>query len=232
MIAGYVKNGFVEKALETFKQMQLEGVEPNYTTFSSILPACGKMGDLEKGMSIHQSIIENGCLADVSVPNALEDMYAKCGSIEKARQLFDRMRKRDVVSWNAMISGYTQSGFAEKDLETFKLMHLEAANADSTTFVSILPACAKMGALEQGTDIHQSIVENGFLSDIVVASALVDMYAKCGSVSKARDLFDKMPQRNLISWTAMIAGYAQNGFCNDAIKLFELMKQSGTYPTM
>ncbi|XP_057813455.2 pentatricopeptide repeat-containing protein At4g21065 [Cryptomeria japonica] len=230
MIAGYAKNGFVEKALETFKQMQLAGVEPDSTTFASILPACGKMGALEKGMDIHQSIIENGFPSDISVPNALIDMYAKCGRLEKARELFDNMPQRDVVSWNAMTAGYAQNGFAEKALEIFKLMHLEGVKPDSTTFVSILPACAKMGALEQGMDIHQSVIESGFLSDVVVASALVDMYAKCGNVNTARDLFDNMPQRNLISWTAMIAGYAQNGFCKDAIKLFELMKHSGTLP--
>ncbi|XP_059069540.1 pentatricopeptide repeat-containing protein At3g12770-like [Cryptomeria japonica] len=230
MIAGYVQNGFVEKALETFEQMQLAGIKPNSATFASILPACAKMGDLEKGMDIHQRIKDTGILTDVVVLTAMVDMYAKCGSIEKARELFDRMPQRNVVSWTAMIGGYAQNGFVEKALETFKQMQLEGVKPNSTTFASILPACAKMGALEQGMDIHQGIMEGGFLSDIIVGNALVDMYAKCGSIEKARELFDRMPQRDVISWNAMIAGYAQNGFSKDALKIFELMKHSATYP--
>ncbi|XP_057816350.2 pentatricopeptide repeat-containing protein At1g11290, chloroplastic-like isoform X2 [Cryptomeria japonica] len=230
MITGYVQNGFVEKALETFKQMQLMGLKPDYVTFATIVSACAQIGALEMGRAIHQIIIESGFLAEVVVASALVDMYAKCGSIDRACKQFDRMSERDAVSWTSMIVGYTQNGFVEKALETFKQMPLAGVKPNSTTFASILPACAKMGALEQGIFIHQSILEGGCLSDVVVASALVDMYAKCGSIDKARELFDKMPQRNVISWNAMIAGYAQNGLCKDALKIFELMKHSGTYP--
>ncbi|KAH9288084.1 hypothetical protein KI387_032201 [Taxus chinensis] len=261
MVAGYSQNGFVGKALEAFKQMQLAGLKPNSTTFASILPGCAKMGALQTGMDIHQSIIEFGFLQDVLVMNALIDMYAKCGSILKARELFDKMPQRDVVSWtaiiagyaqsgvlgealrlfkeipqpdaiswNAMVAGYAQNGFVEKALMAFKQMQLVGINPNSSTFATILPACAKMGALEQGIDIHQSIIECGFLLDVVVVNALIDMYAKCGSIHNAHKVFDKMPQKNVISWTAMIAGYAQNGFCKDALKFFELMKRSGTYP--
>ncbi|XP_059066132.1 putative pentatricopeptide repeat-containing protein At3g49142 [Cryptomeria japonica] len=129
-----------------------------------------------------------------------------------------------------MIAGYAQNGFAEKALETFKQMQFEVVNPDSTTLASTLPACAKMGALKQGKIIHQIIIESGFLSDIVIVSALIEMYAKCGSIDMAREMFENIPQRNVISWNAMISGYAQNGFCKDALKLFELMKHSGTHP--
>ncbi|XP_057832149.2 pentatricopeptide repeat-containing protein At3g24000, mitochondrial-like [Cryptomeria japonica] len=230
MIAGYAQNGFVEKALETFKQMQLEGMKSNSTTFASILSACAKMGAIEHGMDIHQSIMEGGYLSDIRVGNALIDMYTKCGSMDKACELFDRMPQRDVVSWTAVIAGYTQNGFIERALETFKQMQSAGVKPNPTTFASILPACAKMGALEQGMDIHQSIIEGCFSSDIIVGNALVDMYAKCGSIDRAHQLFDRMPQRDAISWNSMIAGYAQNGFCKDALETFELMKQSGTYP--
>ncbi|XP_057854720.2 pentatricopeptide repeat-containing protein At2g13600 [Cryptomeria japonica] len=261
IIVGYAQNGFSEKALETFEQMQLAGIKPDCTTFASILPVCAKMGALEQGINIHQSIIGSKNLSDVAVASALVDMYAKCGSIHLARELFDKipqknvvswtamiagyaqnglldealmlfkeMPQRDVISWNALIAGYAQNGFVEKALETFKQMHSTGIKPDSNTFVSILPACAKLGALGQGLAIHQSIIESGFLSNVVVASALVDMYAKCGSIYMARELFDRMPQRSVISWNIMIAGYAQNGFCKDALKLFELMRHSGTYP--
>ncbi|XP_057854695.2 pentatricopeptide repeat-containing protein At3g12770 [Cryptomeria japonica] len=229
---GYAQNGFVEKALETFKQMQSAGVKSDSTTFASILPACAKMGALEQGMDVHQSIMEEGLFSDVVVASALADMYAKCGRIDKAGELFNKMPQKNLVSWNAMIAGYAQNGFVEKALETFKQMQMAGVKPNSTTFASILPACARMGALEQGIDIHQSIMEGGFSSDVAVASALIDMYGKCGSIDKARETFDRMSQRDVVSWNAMIAGYAQNGFSKDALKIFELMKPSGIYPNI
>ncbi|XP_057822141.2 pentatricopeptide repeat-containing protein At4g14050, mitochondrial [Cryptomeria japonica] len=261
IIAAYRRHGCPHESLALFHQMQATGVQPDQFTFSSILQACAKIRDLKHGICIHQSIIEAGFLSDYVVANALVDMYAKCGSIQKARDMFDKMPHRDVFSWTAMVSGYAQSGvpdealrlfeempqrnvvtwnaliagyvqngFVEKALETFKQMKLMHVEPDTTTFVSVLPACAKIGALEQGRDIHQNIIERGFPLDVAVASALVDMYAKCGSIHKARELFDKMPQRDVVSWTTMIAGYAQNGYCKDALKLFEQMKHSGTHP--
>ncbi|KAH9310531.1 hypothetical protein KI387_025566, partial [Taxus chinensis] len=230
MIAGYAQNGFVEKSFQTFKQMQLAGVKPDSTTFASVLTACAKIGALEQGMNIHQSIIEYGFLSDIIVVNALIDMYAKCGCTHKAQELFDKMAQRGVVSWNAMIAGYAQNGFVEKAVDVSKKMQLSGVKPDSTSFSSVLPAYAKMGALEHGMDIHQSIIKSGFLSDVIVASALVDMYAKCGSIHKARELFDKMPHKNVFPWTAMIAGYAQNGFCKDALKLFEKMQLTTIKP--
>ncbi|XP_059069530.1 pentatricopeptide repeat-containing protein At4g13650-like [Cryptomeria japonica] len=230
MIVGYAQNGFVEKALETYKQMQWAGVKPNSATFVSILPAFAKVGALEQGMDIHQSIIEGGFLSDIIVGNTLVDMYAKCGSIDKARELFDRLPRRDVISWNAMIAGYVQNGFIEKALETFKQMQLAGVKPNSTTFASILTACAKMGALEQGMGIHHSIEDREVLSDIVVATALVDMYAKCGSIDKARELFDNIPQGNVVSWTAMIGGYAQNGFVEKALETFKQMQFTDVKP--
>lgn len=216
LIAGFAQNGFAEEALETFKKMQLAGVKPNSTTFASVLAVCAKMGAFEQGIDIHQTIKDGGILLDAVVATALVDMYAKCGKIDKACEVFDKISQRNVVSWNTMIAGYAQNGFLGKALQTFSQMQSAGVNPDSTTFATVLPVCAKMGALEQGMDIHQNIKDRGILSDVVVATALVDMYAKCGSINKAREVFDRMLQRDVVSWTAMIAGYAQNGFVEQA----------------
>ncbi|XP_059067337.1 pentatricopeptide repeat-containing protein At3g26782, mitochondrial [Cryptomeria japonica] len=223
MIAGYAQNGFVKNALETYKTMKSAGVKANSTTFASILPACAKIGALERGMEFHQIIFQSGFLSDIVLANALIDMYAKCGSMQKARQMFDKMSVRDAVTWNTMMAGYALDGFAEEALETFKLMQLAGVQPDSTTFASVLPTCAKLGALEEGMNIHQMIMESKLLLDVVVVSALIDMYAKCGCLHKARNLFDEMPRRNVISWTAMISGYAQNGVLDEALRLFKEM---------
>ncbi|XP_057852607.1 pentatricopeptide repeat-containing protein At1g08070, chloroplastic [Cryptomeria japonica] len=229
IIAGYAQNGFVDKAWEIFKQMELAGVEPNSATFSSILPVCAKMGTLQEGMEIHLKIAESGLLSHVVVVTALIDMYAKCGSMQKAHELFDEMPQRNVVSWTAMIAGYAQNGLVDKSLEIFRQMKLAGVKPDSSTYVSILPACAKLGALEEGIEIHQKIIENRLMSDVVV-TALIDMYAKCGSIHKARELFDKMYHPDVASWNAMIAGYAMHGYSEDTLKLFELMRHSETIP--
>ncbi|KAH9310480.1 hypothetical protein KI387_025515, partial [Taxus chinensis] len=230
IIAGYSQNGLAEKSLEIFKEMQWSCVEQNSATFASMLPACANLGVLELGMEIHQKILECGLLSDVVLLTSLVDMYAKCGSIQKARELFDKMFQRDVVSWNAIIAGYAQNGLVEKALKIFQQMQLEDVKPNSTTFASILPAFAKLGALEQGLEIHQKIIESGFSSDVVVVNAQIHMYAKCGRIHKARELFDKIHNPNVISWTAMIAGYAMHGFSKDALEVFELMKHSGTNP--
>ncbi|XP_059076417.1 pentatricopeptide repeat-containing protein At2g13600 [Cryptomeria japonica] len=272
IIAAYQIHGYPHEALTLFNQMQGSDAQPNHFTFASILPACAKIRDLEKGMKIHQSIMERGCLSDVVVATALLDMYAKCGSINKARELFEKMPQRNMVTWNAMITGYTQNGvldealklfkemsqqdviswntmiagymqngFDERALEIFKQMHFAGLKPNSATFASVLPACAKLGALEHGVKIHQSIIESGSSPDVVVAR-----YAQNGFFEKALETFRKMQSAGLTPDSTTFAsilpacaqfgtleqgrGYAQNGFSKDALQHFELMKNSGTYP--
>ncbi|KAH9323337.1 hypothetical protein KI387_017976, partial [Taxus chinensis] len=155
--------------------------------------------------------------------NKLINMYDKCGSLVDAREVFDAMTERDVFSWNMIIAAYRRHGFPREALSLFNQMQPTGVQPDQFTFASIVPACAKVRALEQGTAIHQTIIERGFLSDVVVANALIDMYAKCGSIQKARQLFDKIPERSAVSWNAIITGYAQNGVLDEALRLFQKM---------
>eukprot|EP01018_Ginkgo_biloba_P005616 Gb_23023 [translate_table: standard] len=230
MIAGYAQNGHGEEALNLFWQMQLAGLKPNSKTFASLLPACANLAALAQGKEIHEEIIRRGFQSDLFVASALVDMYAKCGSIEIARTLFDEMPQHDVVSWTAMMAGYAQNGHGEKALKLFRQMQLAGVKPNSKTFVGVLPACANLAALEQGTEIHEKIIRSGFQSYIFVANALVDMYAKCGSIENARHLFDKIPQRDVVSWNAIISGYAMHGCGKEAIELFEQMQHSCTNP--
>eukprot|EP01018_Ginkgo_biloba_P012923 Gb_21951 [translate_table: standard] len=261
MIATYSKHRFAEEALILFNQMQLSGIQPNQFTFASVLPACAKLAALEEGMEIHEEIIRSNFQTDVVVANALIDMYAKCGNIEKARDVFDKMLQRNVVSWTAMIAGYAQSGNVDEALklfqempernvvtwtamiagcvqngqnvealQLFRRMQLAGVKPNPNIFASVLSACANTAALEQGLEIHDEIITKGFESNVFVHSALVDMYAKCGSIHKARNAFDKMHQRDVVCWNAMIAGYAMHGRGKEALKLFEQMQHSGMKP--
>eukprot|EP01018_Ginkgo_biloba_P020813 Gb_00194 [translate_table: standard] len=230
IIAGYAQNGHANEALTLFYQMQSEGITPTYVTMASAVQACAHLGDLDQGKWIHDCIIEGGFDADVLVGTAIIDMYAKCGSLDMARQLFDRMLDRNVVSWNAMIAGYAQNGDSNEALALFNQMQLANTKPNSATMVSVLPACAHLAALQQGKQIHGCIFRSGFESDVVVGTAVVDMYAKCRSLEIARHLFDKMSERNVVSWNAMITGYAQTGHSSEALELFNQMQLACVTP--
>eukprot|EP01018_Ginkgo_biloba_P034142 Gb_28028 [translate_table: standard] len=230
MIRGYAMNGFCEEALTFFSRMQGEGIQPNNFTFPFVLKACAGLSALQEGKEIHNHVVRNGYESDVFVVNALVAMYAKCGSIKVARQLFDKIPERDVVSWNAMISGYVQNGHAHEAFSLFTRMQLADMTPDSVTMKSVLPACTYIAALQKGKWIHGYIIRSGFISDVAVCNAIIDMYAKCGSIEFARHLFDEMSDRNVVSWSAMIAGYGMHGRGEDALELFSLMQQADVKP--
>eukprot|EP01018_Ginkgo_biloba_P031290 Gb_27322 [translate_table: standard] len=230
MIRGYARYGPCEEAVWLYYQMEAAGIQPNKFTFPFVLMACSSLSALEEGKKIHDYIVRTGFESDVFVRTALIDMYAKCGNIKVARQLFEKMFKRNVVSWNAMIAGNAHSGNAYEALTLFREMQLENIKLDRATLVSTLPACAHLAALQQGKSIHGYIIRSGFDSDILVGTALIDLYAKCGDIEIAHRLFDKMAKRNVVSWNAMIAGYAQKGHANEALALFHQMQLANMKP--
>jgi pentatricopeptide repeat protein len=230
MIAGYAQNGFFEEAMKFFHQMQQASVKPNRVTIVTILHVCGQLVDLQQGKMIHDCIVGSEFESDVSIGNALIDMYAKCYSIENAHNLFDMMIKKDVVSWNAMISGYVLNERFVEALRLFHQMGLAGIKPDWVTVVSALCSCARLATLHQGKEVHNYIKRNGFESDVSFVNALIDMYAKCGSLENARQLFDRMLRRDLVSWTVMILGYGMHGRGEKALALFYQMQQEGMKP--
>ncbi|CAK9883073.1 unnamed protein product [Sphagnum jensenii] len=232
LILGHVKCGQGEKALELFRQMQLEGVEPDSVTFVGVLNACASVAALEEGRHIHAQIIKSGYESDIYVGSSLVDMYAKCGHIEDARQVFDRMPTCDVVACNAMILGHVKCGQAERALELFQQMQSEGVEPVAITFVGVLNACASLMALEKGRQVHQQIRQCHFESNVFVASSLVDMYAKCGSIDDASYVFKRMPTRNVVVWSAMILGHVKCGQGQKALQLFQKMQHEGVEPNL
>eukprot|EP01018_Ginkgo_biloba_P015179 Gb_08051 [translate_table: standard] len=230
IITAYVQNGHPDKALKFYSQMQLVGVKPDSVTIASVLPACAQLESLKQCKEIHDDARRYGLESDTLVANALVAMYAKCGSIECSREVFDKMCKRDVISWSAMIAGYSQHGHGEQALKLFRQMCFVGVKPNSITVTSVLSACAHLSALRQGKEIHHYIFRNGFESHVFVGSALIDMYAKCGSIEIARAVFDKMSERNVVSWNAMIAGYSMHGYGEDALTLFYQMEQADVMP--
>ena len=163
------------------------------------------------------------------------DMYAKCGVLSKAQQVLKELHLRNVVSWNALITGYADHGQGHEALNAFDQMQSEGFCPDDVTYMCILKGCGSIGAIDKGKQIHNEIVGRGLLEtdiekDIVLGTALVDMYAKCGILERAQKVFDKLLIRNVVSWTSLLAGYAQLGETERALDLFNDMVSEGTVP--
>lgn len=229
MISGYARDGQFNKAIELFREMEAEGIKPDLLTLTTILHACACNASIKEGKAIQNYIMRHGLGLNLFVANALMDMYAKCGSMIDARTLFDNMAVRDIISWNTMIGGCSKNCLSNEALDLFVQMQFEL-KPNGVTIACILPACASLSALEKGREIHAFILRNGFLLDGYVANALVDMYAKCGTLALARLLFDRMMVKDLVSWTVMIAGYGMHGYGRDAIVLFNQMQDTSIEP--
>ena len=229
MMAGYVREGLSDDAIKIFYKMQTNGISPDIFTVTSILHACACGGSLDNGKVVHNYIRENDMESDLFVCNALMDMYAKCGSMEDAYLVFSCMPAKDIVSWNTMIGGYSKNCLPNEALKLFSEMQ-QNSKPDSITVACILPACASLGALDRGREIHSHILRNGYFRDRIIANALVDMYVKCGLLALAQVLFDMIPTKDLISWTVMIAGYGMHGFGSEAIAAFNEMRDAGIEP--
>ncbi|XP_022145861.1 putative pentatricopeptide repeat-containing protein At5g13230, mitochondrial [Momordica charantia] len=230
MIARFAQSGQSEKAVELFCQMRRTFVMPNEFTFSSVLQASAALEALDLGRTIHGHALKAGLSADVFVSNALMACYAKCGCIEKSMELFEALSYKNDVSWNTIIVGYVQLGVAEKALSLFSNMLGYEVPATEVTYSSILRACATLAAIELGLQIHSLTAKTIYGQDIAVGNALIDMYAKCGSINDARLMFDTLSLRDKVSWNAIICGYSMHGLGVEAIKMFDLMKKRECKP--
>ena len=163
--------------------------------------------------------------------NVMIDGYMRRRMTDSARKLFDEMPQRSVVSWNALIGGYAQNGLVEEALQVLRKMEEEGVAVNQVTLISILPHISQLGALDLGKWVHALADRNHIRLDDVLGSALIDMYAKCGSINSARRVFDEIPKRNPVAWSAMISGLALHGFATEAVDLFYKMEQEGIVPT-
>ncbi|XP_058084122.1 pentatricopeptide repeat-containing protein At4g39952, mitochondrial-like [Magnolia sinica] len=229
MIVGYGKMGLEAKCIEMFREMQFAGSESDSNSWITVISSCPQSVALCVGQSIHCHIIKSVIDEDVSVMNSLVGMYGRCGNLDLAQRIFYRMH-RDTVTWNSLISAYTHSGRSSEALSLFNQMLLEDVEPNSATLVSALSACSNLAALNHGKWIHNYVKETGMEFDVSLATALVDMYAKCGQLEISREIFDAMPKRDVISWNVMIFGYGIHGNARDALETFQQMENSGMKP--
>ncbi|XVE70388.1 hypothetical protein DITRI_Ditri10aG0068600 [Diplodiscus trichospermus] len=235
-------------------------VKPNESTIVSTLSACTALRRLELGKDIDRfareeleltSIMGNalldmyckcGCLdiarkifdempsKNVNCWTTMVSGYINCGQLDEARHFFERSPVRDVVLWTAMINGYVQYNRFREAVELFQEMQIQKVKPDKFVVVSLLTGCAQLGALEQGKWIHGYLNENRIVVDTVVGTALIEMYAKCGCIEKALEIFYGLSERDTASWTSIICGLAVNGETSKALEIFMEMKQTKEKP--
>lgn len=221
MIAGYAQSDRFEEALSCFHEMLKANVLPNQSTLVTALSCCAHSGSLALGKWISSWIKEHGLSSNLQLTNALIDMYSKCGEIDTARELFDGIVGRDVISWNVMIGGYSHMNLYKEALSLFHLMLRSNIKPNDITFLAILPACTHLGALDLGKWIHAYIDKNfKNISNVSLQTSLIDMYAKCGCIEMAEQVFKSMNYRSVATWNAMISGLAMHGHAEKALGLF------------
>ncbi|XP_024527765.1 pentatricopeptide repeat-containing protein At1g11290, chloroplastic-like isoform X1 [Selaginella moellendorffii] len=258
LVYGYSENGQGSLALQCFYRLQEEGCKPNARTFVAGIKACSSVakqeeleGDgqkelprkeaaLKAGIAVHLRAGKAGMDTGIFVSNALVDMYSNCGSMLLAREVFEKIKLPDAVSWTSLIMGYAENGEEKVALEMFERMQRRESYCapSARTFVAALKACSglvaedgqRLAALEKGMVLHSQAASFGFDLDVFVANTLVDLYGKLGTMVDARKVFDRMVRHTVVSWTALILGYVENNEAEAALDLFPCMIASNSRP--
>ncbi|XP_015579359.2 putative pentatricopeptide repeat-containing protein At3g08820 [Ricinus communis] len=230
MIRGLVSSDCFTESIEFYYSMRKKGFLPNNFTFPFVIKACARLLDFQLGIMMHSLVVKLGFDCNLFVNTSLVSLYAKCGSIDDALKMLDLIPESNIVSWTAIISGYIGVGKYREAIDLFRRMLETGLRPDSFTIVQVLSACIQIGDLANGEWIDRYITENVMARNVFVTTSLVDLYAKHGNMEKARCLFDGMAERDIVSWSAMIQGYASNGLPKDALDLFFKMLNAGLKP--
>ncbi|XP_006354668.1 pentatricopeptide repeat-containing protein At3g03580 [Solanum tuberosum] len=223
IIRAMTHNGLWSKALDFYTQMRKLNVKPDNYTFPSIINSCGSLLDLEMVKIVHNDVLEMGFGSDLYICNALIDMYSRMNELGRAREVFDKMPSRDVVSWNSLVSGYSANGYWEEALEAFREGRLSGVAADAFTVSSVLPACGGLMEVEQGQIVHGLVEKSGIKGDIAVSNGLLSMYFKFERLLDCQRIFDEMIFRDIVTWNIIICGFSHSGLYQESIKLFREM---------
>lgn len=236
MIGGYVQNGDNESAINLYCQMQMKNIVPNELTMASILKACSGLAALEQGKQMHAQSVKYGFRLEVPIGSSLATMYAKCGNLEDGNIVFWRMPARDVVSWNAMISGHSQNGRGAEALELFEEMRMEGTKPDYVTFVNVLSACSHMGLVDEGWGYFRMMFDEfGLMPGVDHYACMVDILGRAGRLNEAKEFIESANiDHGLALWRILLSAcrnyrnYELGAYAGE--KLMELGSQeSSTY---
>ncbi|XP_027362662.1 pentatricopeptide repeat-containing protein At2g22410, mitochondrial-like [Abrus precatorius] len=223
LIRAYSNSGDPIKSLLLYRKMVSAGLIPNHFTIPFVLKACAAVPLYWEAVIVHAQAIKLGMGHHDCVQNATLAVYVACRLISSARQVFDDISDRTLVSWNSMIAGYSKLGCCNEAVLLFREMQHLRVEPDVFTLVSLLSVSSKLGNLDFGRFLHLYIVITGIEIDSIVTNALIDMYAKCGHLQYAKSIFYRMHDKNVVSWTCMVNAYANHGLIDNALEIFNQM---------
>ncbi|XP_059440845.1 putative pentatricopeptide repeat-containing protein At1g64310 [Corylus avellana] len=230
MISGYGCCGFWDKGLELFSRMRSEGRRPDGYTVVGLLSGLAYSSLLSVGQGIHGFTLKTAFDSNAHVGSVLVSMYSRCKCMNSAYRVFCNLLQPDLVTWSALITGYSQSGDYERALSFFKKLNMKSKKADPILIASVLAAATQLVNVGPGSEIHGYVLRHGFESDLMVSSSLIDMYSKCGFVGLGIRVFEITPKRNIVSYNSVISGLGLHGLASQAFKVFEEILEKGLVP--
>ncbi|KAL3000432.1 hypothetical protein AAZX31_09G212500 [Glycine max] len=222
----------LEQVVKDLEASVEKGIKIDPEIYASLLETCYRFQAILHGIRVHRLIPTSLLHKNVGISSKLLRLYASCGYLDDAHDLFDQMAKRDTSAfpWNSLISGYAQVGHYDEAIALYFQMVEEGVEADLFTFPRVLKVCAGIGSVQVGEEVHRHAIRAGFAADGFILNALVDMYSKCGDIVKARKVFDKMPHRDPVSWNSMLTAYVHHGLEVQAMNIFRQMLLEGCEP--
>ncbi|KAJ7981229.1 Pentatricopeptide repeat [Quillaja saponaria] len=193
------------------------------TAIVDMYAKCGQVG-------LARSVFDQMGVKNSVSFNTMIDGYMRNGDFEDAIKLFDQMPVRSAISWTALIGGFVKKNYHEQALECFREMQLSGVKPDYVTIISVIAACANLGTFGLGLWFNRFVMKEDFRDNIRISNSLIDMYSRCGCIDFARQIFEKMSERTLVSWNSIIVGFAVNGHADEALKFFTLMQREGFKP--
>ncbi|TVU29466.1 hypothetical protein EJB05_21032, partial [Eragrostis curvula] len=232
LISGFAHGGRHVEVLSLFCKMRNEGLalDINRTTLAAVLKSTASLEAISHTRQVHALAEKMGLLSDSHVLNGLVDSYWKCDRLIEANRVFEQRSSDDIISFTSMITALSQCDHGEDAIKLFVQMLRKGLEPDPFVLSSLLNACASLSAFEQGKQVHAHLIKRRFMSDVFAGNALVYTYAKCGSIEDADMAFSGLPERGVVSWSAMIGGLAQHGHGKRALELFHRMLDEGVPP--
>ncbi|PKA58087.1 Pentatricopeptide repeat-containing protein [Apostasia shenzhenica] len=231
MITGFAENLQLQKGLELFILLKRQGFHGDQFSYVAVIGICNAKEDLISGQVLHCQTIKLGLDKSAFVGNVILSMYAQCGSVCAVEKTFYSISDKDIITCNTYITACSSFGLHEKVLMVYKKMkNGYLVGPDDFTFASVFAACAELSLVKYGAQIHAHLIRLRLRLDVGVVNAIINMYAKCGSITYANHVFCCMSETNLVSWNTIIIALGYHGFGKMAVEVFEQMKTDGVKP--
>ncbi|KAI9181368.1 hypothetical protein LWI28_014342 [Acer negundo] len=229
IVAGFIRNEHYEEAVFLFDQFRMSGLVPNVVSILTVVRGCVALGARTLCESIHGLVVKLGLILDISVNNSLLDVYSSLMDLDTANKIFKEMERKDIISWTIMMGLLIDLQYACEALNIFCKMRKSGIICDLVVVINLISACAILGDLKRGRQIHAQAVVCGFESDLHLANSIIAMYSKCGDLDASRAVFNQTTTKSLVSWTAMISGCVQNGCAKEALNLLIKARKEKKY---